>query len=191
MGTFRKRWMSIKGHCLYSYKTEQEKSKPTEIIDLKLFKYIACDQTKFELIMPDKTKRVFIAPSIENRNKWMKCIKNAHEIQEWNASNAEKIELPNSKIIWNDTDKIWEYYWLSDGCGQRNIHRNFSCKEMFERNRLFFKTASEPIMFKRMDGEQWINSWSDLDKNILVRELKKYNDQHREFKENDFVYYYR
>merc|ERR1719229_319983 len=70
---FRKRWMSLRAHYLFSYKDildEFQMKEPTEKIDLTEYKYINAKDLKFELITSDKkNKRVFIASSIEERNK--------------------------------------------------------------------------------------------------------------------------
>eukprot|EP01083_Nonionella_stella_P224521 799125_1 len=84
--------------------------------------------------------------------------------------NIEHTISNNDKINWDNTNEIWEFYWLSDG--QCNIHRSFSCLQMFERYQYYFKNASEPVMFKRIDQNEWYCTWSDN----LVTELKKYNN---------------
>eukprot|EP01084_Bolivina_argentea_P273815 466533_1 len=172
---FRKRWISLQGNCLFSYKAKDDQNNPTEIIDLNSFEYICGTHGhQFEIITTDnKTKRVFIAPSMEEQNKWIKSIKNACKIKEMNQNNviSENIELPTAKIKWNDTNEIWEYYWSTDGCKKNNIHKTFSCKEMINRNECFFKKVSEPIMFKRIQDKQWLNSSSVN----FVDEIKKYN----------------
>ena len=75
------------------------------------------------------------------------------------------------RIRWNDTHKIWRFYWLSDG--KKRIHSKFSCKEMFQRNKQYFKNATEPVMFQRIDRNEWFCNWSD----DLLYELKKCNKQ--------------
>ena len=173
---FRKRWTVLKRNCLYSYKTQNDMNQATEIIDLTKFDYIiSCsNEYQFELrAADDKTKkRVFNAPSHKDRDKWIECIKNVYENK--NTSNTINIELPNSKIIWDDTNNIWEYYWLSDGCGKKNIHGPFSCKEMIQRNELYFKKVNEPIMFRRVNVEQ-NNKWINSDSVDIQYEIKQYN----------------
>eukprot|EP01083_Nonionella_stella_P056014 147706_1 len=94
------------------------------------------------------------------------------------AMNASFTELSNcisfsDQTIWDDTTKMWEFYWKTDG--PNNVHRHFSCKEMYERNEKYFKNAAEPIMFKRMGDRQWLSS----DQCDLVKELRKCNRTHR------------
>lgn len=75
----RKRWMVIKGDYLYSYKSQDTNSAPTEIFDLNSF-FLAVVATEgdyelgqFELIGLDDT-RVFIAPSLHEMNDWISHI---------------------------------------------------------------------------------------------------------------------
>lgn len=77
----RKRWMVIRDNYLYSYKSQQYQSKPTEIFDLLSF-YIAMVTTtgnhelgQFELISLNES-RTFIAPSLNDMNKWISAINN-------------------------------------------------------------------------------------------------------------------
>eukprot|EP00483_Globobulimina_turgida_P001052 UN01054 len=77
----------------------------------------------------------------------------------------------NDTIKLNDTQKIWEFYWSSDG--QHNTHRAFSCFEMFQRHHYYFKNATESVMFKRIDENKWFCNWSDN----LINELKRCNNE--------------
>merc|ERR1712048_1488574 len=98
------------------------------------YEFINVDGMKFELLSADKKKkRVFIAPNNNEQIKWLKAIKAQTKLQDLHfyAKQAEE-ELD---ILWNDSDKIWEYYWVSDGCHDKFIHRGFTCKQMYEPTR--------------------------------------------------------
>lgn len=170
--TYRKRWIELRDNCLYSYKDENHSEDETEIVDLNLFEYIErTKDNKFKLISSNqKTKRQFIAPSTQTLNKWVDQIKHVSNIQELAHQKGSFIfELSEAQILWNSTDKIWQYYWKSDGI--KSTHGPFSCAEMAKRNNFYFVKAEEPILFKRVDDENWTDSWS-VD---LMQELKKYN----------------
>merc|ERR1712129_148804 len=132
---FRKRWMSLRAHFLFSYKTQMDEfsmKQPTEKIDLSEYEFINVDGMRFELLTADKKKkRVFIAPNKDEQSKWIDAIKAQQQDNEDNEID----------VIWNDTEKIWEYHWLSDGCNDKSIHRGFTCKQMYERNATYFVKA--------------------------------------------------
>ena len=69
--TYRKRWMVLQGHTLYSFKDEKDYENPTEIFDLKIYNKAepsANGRTgQFELSSPNDT-RTFLASS-ENEMK--------------------------------------------------------------------------------------------------------------------------
>lgn len=171
--TYRKRWIELKDNCLYSYKDEAHSDEDeTEMIDLNSFEYIErTKDNKFKLVSSDKkTQRQFIAPTSKVLKQWVDRIKDASKIQELSDKKGSiHLELSEDQILWNDTDKIWEYYWKSDG--RTTVHGAFTCKEMAKRNRFYFAKAEEPIVFKRVDAVNWIDSWS-VD---LMEELKKWN----------------
>lgn len=87
-------------------------------------------------------------------------------------------------LIWDDTKKIWEYYWTSDGIN--NVHIGFSCKEMYQRNELYFKSAEEAVMYKRIEDKTWLSSAEYP----VIQELIKYNDvDPTQIKTNPFNYH--
>merc|ERR1712154_724947 len=56
---FRKRWMSLRAHYLFSYKSQMDEysmKEPTEKIDLTEYEFINVDGMKFELLSADKKK---------------------------------------------------------------------------------------------------------------------------------------
>ena len=69
---FRKRWMSLRAHYLFSYKTQMDEysmKEPTEKIDLTEYEFIDASGLKFKLLTADrKKKRVFIAPNNNEQN---------------------------------------------------------------------------------------------------------------------------
>merc|ERR1711971_227309 len=114
---------SLKGTYLHSYKAQNER-KATEVIDLRGFSYITPNEKRFELRSADnKTKRVFMASSISERDQWIEGIQSAIDIEKVGQSETDQfdvysknVELSNKEMEWDATDKAWEYYWLSDGC---------------------------------------------------------------------------
>eukprot|EP00483_Globobulimina_turgida_P002191 UN02193 len=77
----------------------------------------------------------------------------------------------NDRLTLNNTEKIWEFYWSSDG--RKNTHRSFSCLEMHDRDHYFFQNATESVMFKRIEDNEWLCTSSDN----LIDELTKCNNE--------------
>merc|ERR1712129_537936 len=172
---FKKRWFSINENYLFSYKTQMDEfsmKQPTEKIDLSEYEFINVDGMRFELLTADKKKkRVFIAPNNVEQIKWLKAIKAQTKLQDLHFYSQQQVDDEKADVLWNDTDKIWEYYWLSDGCNDKSIHRGFTCKQMYERNATYFVKAEEPIMYKRIVDKEWSNS----DEYPLLDQLQKFN----------------
>jgi len=103
----RERWMVIRGDYLYSYKTEQMRSAPTEIFDLNSF-FLAVVATEgnyelgqFELIGLDDT-RVLIAPSLHEMNEWITRI---NAIITANTSQAYISKICSSVVSFSNKQK--------------------------------------------------------------------------------------
>merc|ERR1711997_1051422 len=95
--------------------------------------------------------------------KWLKAIKAQTKLQDLHfLADAE-----HDDILWNSTDKIFEYYWESDGLTNKSVHGKFSCHEMYQRYKTYFVKAVEPIMFKKVEDKIWLNS----DESDLIEEL--------------------
>ena len=77
---FRKRWMVLSNHQLYSFKQEKEYQNPTEVIDL--YEYDQCtassennSSTAFEIISEEGDSEFHFQASSENERKdWVKHI---------------------------------------------------------------------------------------------------------------------
>ena len=75
----KKRWIVLKHHCLYSYKTQNTHQNPTEIIDLRKFnavQYITREKEAksfcFAIFSASGAPyRKFIASSLEEMTDWM------------------------------------------------------------------------------------------------------------------------
>eukprot|EP00483_Globobulimina_turgida_P003274 UN03279 len=78
--TYRKRWMVLQGHMLYSFKEEKQYENPTEIFDLRIYnkakKSPDGKSGQFELSSPNDS-RIFLASSEHEMKDWVKHIKSA------------------------------------------------------------------------------------------------------------------
>eukprot|EP01084_Bolivina_argentea_P074024 134301_1 len=104
----RKRWIVLKGQCLYSYKQQQIYDSPTEIFDLSVYDGINYQNTKltlqFELTSTTKkTKRVFIAETNDDMMRW---IINIQKIQDANSSDLESLKLYERLLTMGFEDNI-------------------------------------------------------------------------------------
>ena len=79
--------------------------------------------------------------------------------------------LNNDRIRYNDTEKVWEFHWFSDG--NTRVHRGLTCRQMAHYFQYYFQKASEPVMFKRIDDCNWHNTQTDN----FMKELKMCNNQ--------------
>eukprot|EP01084_Bolivina_argentea_P152500 266023_1 len=128
---FRKRWVVLKSDkALYSYQTDKtNKQKPTEIIDLRQFKYIICEKdinnNKYTITLLSQncnTERVFMTKRKQEVSAWNKAIQivTNNQIQQLAMTNLAKAaknkqELIKFKVILNQLDKRLE-----------RMHRDFS-----------------------------------------------------------------
>ena len=81
--TFRKRWIVLKKNKLYTYKTKQTNSDPTEIIDLSIcqnIKIINASTFTFTMVFENK-QRKFNASNYDEMNQWIKYVKKAIKVQ--------------------------------------------------------------------------------------------------------------
>eukprot|EP01084_Bolivina_argentea_P074026 134303_1 len=104
----RKRWIVLKGQCLYSYKQKQIYNNPTEIFDLSVYDGINYQNTKltlqFELTSTTKkTKRVFIAETNDDMMRWIINIK---KTQYANSSDLESLKLYKKLVRMGFEDNI-------------------------------------------------------------------------------------
>jgi len=78
--SYRKRWMVLHGHMLYSFKKEKEYEDPTEIFDLRIYNKATKSSDgktgQFELSSPNDS-RIFLASSSNEMRDWIKHIKAA------------------------------------------------------------------------------------------------------------------
>eukprot|EP01083_Nonionella_stella_P015257 42691_1 len=89
--TYRKRWMVLQGHTLYSFKEEKVYDNPTEVFDLRIFntakKSTDGKTGQFEVSSPDDS-RTFVASSNNEMKDWIKHIKAASKSKKKSSSIA-------------------------------------------------------------------------------------------------------
>ena len=64
-------------HKLYSYKTQQKNTKPTEELIENVCRVGSNKPSEFYLTFPNK-RRTFIAKAVQEMNKWKRVLRQSH-----------------------------------------------------------------------------------------------------------------
>ena len=100
--TYRKRWMVLEGHTLYSFKEEKNYDNPTEIFDLRIYNKAKASSDgktgQFELSSPNDS-RIFLASSEHEMKDWIKHIRNCASSNNKSSSNNNKSTKQKAKSV--------------------------------------------------------------------------------------------